>query len=257
VAFAHARFARRQGIYTKDRDYYPDWKRYLVIPSGVPFLIVLFICLYCIVLSLFWYEMWLVFSKGWGNCTEVNEELIAQAALDGVAVNPKDMCRSSTVTRNAITATLLEATPGISEAIFFELLLAIFTAIVELICKLQNWRTEEEYNSAFAKQIFAMEFSGVFAWYMILSFFFVPVLWVNEEEEAMFPWDKSPEYSFANGANPDLQPHWYMRCQNEGDSAILGDGSFSCIKEQCPYALRVTMMKAFMVRAAHSWLTRI
>jgi len=38
-----------------------------------------------------------------------------------------------------------------------------------------------------------------------------------------------------------------MRCMNEFDSKLFGRRSFSCIKEQCPYELRIHMMKAYMV----------
>ena len=54
------------GKLVEDMDYYPDWKRYIVIPTMVPLFIALFCCLYACVLGLFWFEMWLVFN--WGQC---------------------------------------------------------------------------------------------------------------------------------------------------------------------------------------------
>jgi len=159
-------------------------RRYAVIPTMIPFFIVLFCVLYSVVLALFWFEMWVVFD--WGDCTSVNEELIAADEFPS--------CRSSATTKG-ISGTLLEITPGLMEAIFFEILLAIFTLVSTLVCKLQNWRTEEEKDQAFAKQIFAMEFFGVFCWYFILSFLFVPILFVNAEEEDKYPWDKPPSFS--------------------------------------------------------------
>jgi hypothetical protein len=104
--------------------------------------------------------MYLVFD--WGNCTEINNVLYEQALPE--TPDPAELCRSSAL-QKGITGTLAEIIPGLSEAIFFELLLAIFTATATLISKMQNWRTEEQYNAAFAKQIFSMEFFGVFCWY--------------------------------------------------------------------------------------------
>ena len=76
----------KNGVFTKDRDFYPMWKRYAVIPSMVPFFIFLFCILYSLVLLLFWFEMWVVFD--WGECTKQNEISVSQG-------DPPE-CRSST-----------------------------------------------------------------------------------------------------------------------------------------------------------------
>jgi len=151
-------------------------------------------------------------------------------------------CRSSAIEKG-LAGTLAEIVPGVLEGLFFEILLVIFTLIAEKVCNLQNWRTQEDYNTAFAKQIFAMEFFGVFCWYFILSFLFVPVLFGNKEENDMYPYDKHQTWSNSS------KPHWAMRCENDFDTDVLGFGmkSFSCTKEQCPYSLRVFMMKAYML----------
>jgi len=169
----------KDGAFVKDRDFYPMWKRYAVFPTMVPFLAVLFCLLYSVVLGVFWFEMWIVFD--WGNCSNYNEKLILHGNFTA-----ENACRTSGDFRG-ISGTLIEIIPGLMEGIFFEILLAAFTLVSTLMCKMQNWRTEEEKESAFAKQIFAMEFFGVFCWYFILSFFFVPILFVNMDEERDYP----------------------------------------------------------------------
>jgi hypothetical protein len=79
----------KNGAFTRDRDFYPTWKRYAVIPSMIPFFIVLFCILYSLVLLLFWFEMWVVFD--WGGCTEYNEESVAKGE--------DPTCRSSATTK--------------------------------------------------------------------------------------------------------------------------------------------------------------
>ena len=193
----------------EDHDFYPNWKRYIIIPAMTPLFVSLFICLYSCVLGLFWFEMWLVFT--WGDCSSVNDNAI----LEG----DQPTCRSSAITKG-LSGTLAEIIPGILEGIFFEILLVIFTLISEKVCSLQNWRTQEEYNQAFAKQIFAMEFFGVFCWYFILSFLFVPVITGNKEENEKYPFDK--HYTTTNSP----RPHWAMRCENDFDSKLFGEMSF-------------------------------
>jgi hypothetical protein len=66
------------------------------------------------------------------------------------------------------------ADPGVLEALLFELLLAVFHVVARTIGRLQNWRTEEQYDKSYAFMIVAMEFAGMFAWYFYLAFGFVP-----------------------------------------------------------------------------------
>jgi hypothetical protein len=49
--------------------------------------------------------------------------------------------------------------------------------------------------------------------------------------------------------NVTYNSHWEARCMSDPtpDTQALGVASFNCIKEQCPYELRVFMMRAFMM----------
>jgi len=100
---------KESGEYSVDADYYPPWKRYVILPMMIPFFAVLFSALYSCVLGLFWFEMYLVFD--WGDCKSENEASLQRGE--------DPLCKSSAMTKGLV-GTLAEITPGLMEAIFFE-----------------------------------------------------------------------------------------------------------------------------------------
>ena len=50
----------------------------------------------------------------------------------------------------------------------------LFTLTAFAICKWQNWRTKKEFEHAYSWQVFVMELLGIFCWYSLLAFMYVP-----------------------------------------------------------------------------------
>lgn len=144
--------------------HYPVWKRVAKTTVLLPIMLVVICILIFFVVFVFWFELWIIFD--WGKCTQRNDAAKRQfcptqdVALTCTAVPAALMCSDSTG-EHGFVGWLMELCPGLMEALFFELMLFVFRAIVARLCRLQNWRTQQHFDQAFATQIFVMEFVGM------------------------------------------------------------------------------------------------
>ena len=143
-----------------DPYYYPSWRRMLQTIKLVPAIIIIFLVGWAVFGFVFWLELYLIFD--WGGCTEMN----ARPGSD-------DTCDSASI-KHGFVGTLAEMGPGLIEAIGFALLLLLNTLAAEKIVSMQNWRLQRDYDRSFAEIVFIMEFSGMFFWFYLVAFWFVP-----------------------------------------------------------------------------------
>jgi hypothetical protein len=150
--------------------HYAVWKRVTKTSVLVPIMLLVVCVLAVFVVFIFWFELWIIFD--WGKCTERNEKVALDYCVDQSGKATSKMCPavpsalkcSDSVQGNPISpfaGWAMELCPGLMEALFFELMLAIFRAIVDRVCRWQNWRIQQHYDKAFAIQIFTMEFIGM------------------------------------------------------------------------------------------------
>lgn len=150
--------------------HYAVWKRVTKTSVLVPIMLLVVCVLAVFVVFIFWFELWIIFD--WGKCTERNEKVALDYCVDQSGKATSKMCLavpsalkcSDSVQGNPISpfaGWAMELCPGLMEALFFELMLGFFRAIVDRLCLWQNWRIQQHYDKAFAIQIFTMEFIGM------------------------------------------------------------------------------------------------
>eukprot|EP01029_Cantina_marsupialis_P011388 TRINITY_DN253_c0_g1_i10.p1 TRINITY_DN253_c0_g1~~TRINITY_DN253_c0_g1_i10.p1 ORF type:complete len:887 (+),score=221.93 TRINITY_DN253_c0_g1_i10:2878-5538(+) len=186
----------RKNKNTGETEYvYSNWKRFFKTFILVPLLLVQWILLYVCIGLLFWWEQYIIMD--WAGCSSY-----------------PGGCDTAVTTKGFI-GFVYENVPGLIEAVGFEVLLLMFEVTVSWVCRWQNHKTQENYEKFFGVQIFLMEFFGVFSWYFMLAFYFVP----------SFSWES--EESCYTG--------------------ILKDADLECMKVRAGPSLREKMMVGYMI----------
>ena len=212
-------------------------KRGLIALSLVPFMGVIWVVFVAGVTALFVFELWLIFE--WGDCAAKNDEYEALGRPADM-----DLCMGPEDTRG-FAGWLAGIVPGLLEALAFAALLPLFRKVARTVTNWQNWDTEQKYERAFVVKVVAMEFLGMFAWFFMLAFVFVPEF-VDEEEDCA-EHGGAAAAAASNGTSA-AGPEGGEPRPSVFQVLFTMEGIFGCDKEDiAPLPLRLSMMKAYMI----------